>query len=269
MSQQSGIVVVVDVEAAIQAGALEGNIYFFDNMGPFGTTGQGTDTFVSAVNGTHWPDGSQAGEQVVNFVVVGVTSLPTSLFRGYGQHRQRQMELATLATAHSLVAPAGGAVPSNAETRTALAGIQKPLAGSIKQLSGHVSERVLLDHFGRLVPTGTKADSSSVAQLPPIITGITGEAVEKGIIYPAQYGSPDLVNGGWYWSATVATHSPKVWSYTLHILLHRLVSDEAGEFPFWEPVPLTCDANLNISNRPMRNGFTGGGTGLLPVGVAC
>jgi len=266
MAQQLGIIVIVDVEAALRAGTLEGCTYFFDNAGPFGTSGMGTDKLVSAINGTHWQDGSQASEHVLNFLATGVTSLPITLPRDYQLHRTRLQEIATLAATRAV---AGNAAKSNAasDIRTTLARIRLPQLSSIKLPSGHQVEHVLLNHFGEPVSEGATPDTSHVAQLPPVITGISGEAVEKGIIYPAQYGSPDLVNGGWYWSATVATASPKVWSYTLHILLYRFVQDPANREPRWEPVPLTCEGRLSISSKPMRNGFTGGGTGFLPIGM--
>ncbi len=264
MAQQFGIVVIIDVDAALRAGSLDGCAYFFDNAGPFGTTGQGTDKLVTAIHGTHWLDGSQASEQVLNFVATGITSLPLTLPRDYGHHQARQHEREALARIRTLVSEAG---VTNADIRKSLSGIRMPQFSSISRF-GHHLKRVLLDNFGRPVPAGAKLDSSTVAQLPPVITGISGEAVDKGIIYPAQYGSPDLVNGGWYWSATVATATPKVWSYTLHIVLYRFVNDPANQDPRWEPVPMTCEGRLNVSNKPMRNGFTGGGTGFLPVGLS-
>jgi len=267
MAQQLGIVIIIDVEAALRAGSLEGCTYCFDNAGPFGTTGMGTDKLVSAIRGTYWQDGSQASEHVLNFVATGVSSLPITLPRDYQHHRARLLELATLSAARAV---AGGAARSKAvaDIRTALAHIKVPQLSTIKLPSGHQIEHALLNHFGEPVSADATPDTSRVAQLPPVITGVTGEAVEKGIIFPAQYGSPDLVNGGWYWSATVATATPKVWSYTLHLLLHRFINDPASPEPRWEPVPLTMEGKLNITSKPMRNGFTGGGTGFLPIGMS-
>ncbi|HYC92037.1 MAG TPA: hypothetical protein VEO54_22685 [Thermoanaerobaculia bacterium] len=272
MTQQLGIVVIVDVDAALQAGTLEGCTYFFENAGPFGSTGMGTDRLVSAINGTYWADGSQASEQVLNFVVTGVKSLPITLPKDYAHIRARQQELQTLAAARTLAAD--DAAANNESPVNFFARLRTPQYSTIRSPSGQRSETILLDYLGQ--PVSATFDTSElpsrraeagVAQIPPIITDITGEAVEKGIIYPAQYGSPDLVNGGWYWSATVATFSPRVWSYTLHIALYRLVQDLTTHQATWEPVQMSIDAKLNILNRPMRNGFTGGGTGLLPIGM--
>ncbi|HJQ36977.1 MAG TPA: hypothetical protein VKB93_07550 [Thermoanaerobaculia bacterium] len=266
MTQQLGIVVVIDVEAALRAGQLEGCSYFFDNAGPFGTIGNGTDTLITAIHGTQWEDGSQASEQILNFLVIGVTSLPISLPRNYVHHRAAQLERQTM---HTVRAMASGAAASNASVLAAL-GTEMPQYSAVLEPSGdEIAQVPLLDQTGEMVPAmaAAAAAPSDVAQLPPIITAITGDAVDEGIIFPAQYGSPDLVNGGWYWSATVATHTPKVWTYTLHILLHRLINDPSTPHPVWEPVRMTCDSFLNITNRTMRNGFTGGGTGILPVGV--
>ena len=236
MTQQHGIVLIVDVEAALQTGTLEGCSYFFDNAGPFGSTGLGTGNLVSALHGTYWSDGTQASQPILNFLVTGITSLPITLPRNY-----------------AAIWPAIVEGQKNLRATSYLTGVH-----------GHV----LLDQTGQPVGTANaKLESTDVAQPPPVITNISGDAVEKGIIFPAQYGSPDLVNGGWYWSATVATFSPGIWSYTLHVLIHRLVIDAETQQHLWEPVPLTCSAKLNISTRPMRNGFTGAGVGLLPIGV--
>lgn len=272
MTQQLGIVVIVDVDAALQAGTLEGCTYFFDNAGPFGTTGIGTDSLVTTIKGTHWADGSQASEQILNFLITGVNSLPITLPKDYVHFRTRQQERQTVAAARRLAADdaAGNESPANF-----LARLRTPQYSSIRHPSGQQSEVVMLDHLGQPVPATfdtsempSRRAEAGVAQIPPLITGISGEAVEKGIIYPAQYGSPDLVNGGWYWSATVATFSPRVWSYTLHVVVYRLVQDVATQQARWEPVQMSIDAKLNILNRPLRNGFTGGGTGLLPIGMS-
>lgn len=236
MTQQLGIVIIIDPEQAARTRTLQGCTYLFDNAGPFGSIGQGTDHLVSAVNGTYWSDGSQASQPILNYLITGISSLPITLPRNYAQVRALQMVSALRL----------GAVPEAAHA------VSSPLAP------------LLLDHFGEVIPQGAKIDPAAVPHPAPIITGISGEAVEEGIIFPAQYGSPDLVSGGWYWSATVATSRPRVWPYTLHIEVHRVIPDfDTG----WEPVPLTLHALLNVTSQPLRNGFTGGGTGLLPIGV--
>lgn len=232
--QQMGIVGIVDVDVAFETGTLKGCSYFFGNGGPFGSTGLGTDHLVSVVHGTSWSDGSQAAQQILNLVIVGVTSLPTTLPRNYA-HIQ-------------------AALSSSRRAGESRAVLQVVPFGT----------RVLLDQTGHRLSGRGVSEDDDVAQVPPIVTDITGEAVEQQIIFPAQYGSPDLVNGGWYWSATIATSRPGIWTYTLHVLLQRprAGADVSAE---WERLTLTCDASLDIRNHPMRNGFTGAGIGFLPM----
>jgi hypothetical protein len=64
MSQQLGIILLIDVVAAIEANTLEGNTYLFDNMKLQGSEGLGTGKLISAINGTSYCDGSQANEQL-------------------------------------------------------------------------------------------------------------------------------------------------------------------------------------------------------------
>ncbi|NEQ79027.1 MAG: hypothetical protein F6K26_01805 [Moorea sp. SIO2I5] len=56
MSQQLGIVLLIDVAAAIKANTLQGNTYMFDNMKLQGSQGLGTETLVSAIHGTSYFD---------------------------------------------------------------------------------------------------------------------------------------------------------------------------------------------------------------------
>lgn len=94
----------------------------------------------------------------------------------------------------------------------------------------------------------------------PYLADITGEAVERKAIFPAQYGTPVPVHGGWYWSASVNTYHTGVYKYVLHIDLYR---DNNGKT---ETVRMTHEAAIAITNAPQRNGFTGKGLGFLPIG---
>lgn len=111
--------------------------------------------------------------------------------------------------------------------------------------------------------TGETTSSPGAYNYPaPVITDITGPAVTEKIMYPAQYGSPDMIYDGWYWAATVDTSRPGVYPYTVHVQLHELV--EQNDELVWESVDLTCESSLKIINDPKRNGFTGAGVGVLP-----
>jgi len=96
----------------------------------------------------------------------------------------------------------------------------------------------------------------------PYIADITGEAVDSGVMFPAQYGTPVPVHGGWYWSASVSTYRPGVYRYVLHIELYR--NDGNG----LKVLEMTHEAAVRIVNAPQRNGFTGAGVGFLPVSPA-
>ena len=97
MSQQLEIIVMIDIEAAIKANTLEGNTYLFDNMKLQGSEGQGTDNLVTAINGTHYFDGSQADEQVLNWLPYGIGSLPPTLPKTFHADKSRNSDLKGLA----------------------------------------------------------------------------------------------------------------------------------------------------------------------------
>ncbi len=116
--------------------------------------------------------------------------------------------------------------------------------------------------MGNLV-TVEEGKIPEINSLNPIITDITGEAVDKNIIYPAAYGSPDMITDGWYWAASVDTSRPGIYSYTMDIQLFKLELLD-GDYT-WVPVTMQIDAYLKISNDPKINGFTHAGMGMLPI----
>ncbi|CAM5352900.1 hypothetical protein GCM10010329_40450 [Streptomyces spiroverticillatus] len=259
MPQQLAIIVLVDVGNALEAKSLEDNTYLFDNMKLQGSENEGTGKLVTAINGSYWSDGSQASEQVLNWLPYSLGSLPPTVPRGYEVERARQTDQKALADLEALVnRPAGQGADPSAD----LAQIQRSVGTRVKsnrRNRGPAAAKIL-DLTGKVVP----ADSSAAHSYPaPVITDIYGEAVDEKIIYPAEYGSPDLVTDGWYWSATVDTSRPGTYAYTMKIQLHKLV--ESGTEALWEPVNLTCESWLRITSEPKRNGFTGAGLGLLPL----
>lgn len=50
----------------------------------------------------------------------------------------------------------------------------------------------------------------------PVIVKIEGEAVEKHVMIPDQFMSPDFTTDGRYWSATVDSNTEGRYAYTLH-----------------------------------------------------
>ncbi|MEV4095848.1 hypothetical protein [Streptosporangium saharense] len=252
MAQQHGIIVLFDVENALRTRSLDGNTYWFDNMKFLGSKGVGTEHLETIVPGTYFLDGSQATEQVLNWLPAALGSIPPTVPRNYLAEQERAEERRTLEELAALNAEGG---VSEAEVKR----LQEQVGTYAEDPGGRgFTAAKVLDVTG-------KTTSSSVAyNYPaPVITDITGEAVTEKIIYPAQYGSPDMVYDGWYWAATVDTSRPGVYPYTLHVQLHELV-ERNGEL-VWESVDLTCSSSLKIITDPKRNGFTGAGLGVLPL----
>ncbi|MEB3277592.1 MAG: hypothetical protein VKK42_01555 [Lyngbya sp.] len=275
MSQQLGIILMVDVEAAIKANTLKGNTYLFDNMKLQGSEGQGTDSLVSAVNGSYWCDGSQANEQVLNWLPYGVGSLPPTIPKSFLTDKLKNSDRQALNEFEQLVERIETSDKGSFSNVAAIVNELKRIAGSKGQKTQVTSKRrtqksdlettgqMLMDVTGKLVYASEEYELPEINSINPIITNITGEAVDKKIIYPAAYGSPDLVTDGWYWAASVDTSKPGVYAYTMHVQLYKLALKE-GQWT-WVPVDMTCDAYLKISSDPKVNGFTGAGVGMLPI----
>jgi hypothetical protein len=195
MNQQLAIIVMVDVDSAIIEMTLNNNVYIFDNIKPQASEGRDTNKLVSTINGTHWIDGSQANERIINWLPYSIGSiLPT--------------------------------IPSS--------------------FNSNLREKL-----------------PEACSYTPVIRNITGEAVDKKIIFPAMYGSPNLVTDGWYWSASVDSGKPGMYSYIIHLQLSYLTI--SNQTPRWKQVDMQCEAWLKVSTSPKVNGFTGAGMGLLPV----
>ncbi|MEU1878988.1 hypothetical protein ABZ470_16870 [Streptosporangium sp. NPDC020072] len=252
MAQQHGIIVLFDVENALKTRSLDGNTYWFDNMKFIGSTGVGTEQLETIVPGTYFLDGSQATEQVLNWLPAALGAIPPTVPRNYLAEQERADDRRTL---EELAALSGEGGVSEADLKR----LQQRVGKRAGRQSGRgLTAAKLLDVTGK---TTSGADAYNYPA--PVITDITGPAVTEKIIYPAQYGSPDMVYDGWYWAATVDTSRPGVYSYTVHVQLHELV--ERNDELVWESVDLTCTSSLKIISDPKRNGFTGAGLGVLPL----
>lgn len=264
MSQQLAIIVMVDVAAALESRTLEGNTYLFDNMKLQGSTGEGTGELVSAINGTYWNDGSQANEQVLNWLLYSLGSIPPTVPRGYLADRARESDQKALAALDDL---ASRAQSDGTDVAAELSAIQRKVGTRTRVESanrpGSRGGHKVVDLTGKVVTHDPGEPPSAAVHPAPVLTDVIGEAVDNKIIYPAAYGSPDLVTDGWYWSASVDTSRPGTYSYTMEIELHEL-KEQDGEW-IWLPVRMTYDAKLRIATDPKRNGFTKGGLGLLPI----
>ncbi|MFJ4715580.1 hypothetical protein [Streptomyces sp. NPDC088785] len=259
MAQQLAIIVLVDVGTALEAGTLDGNTYLFDNMKLHGSDGQGTGALTTAINGSTWQDGSQATEQVLNWLPYSLGSIPPTVPRGYLSDRARQSDQQALADLSAL-AGSGSAPQDPADELDQIRQRLGTRVRTTRRTKGRLSGQKIVDVTGNVVTDDSSASHSYPA---PVITDIYGEAVDEKIMYPAEYGSPDLVTDGWYWSATVDSSRPGTYTYLMRIQLHRLVRQE-GEL-LWEPVNMTCASRLRITSEPRRNAFTKAGMGVLPI----
>lgn len=254
MAQQLGIIVLVDIANALADRTMKDNVYLLDNMKFMGSTGEGTQDLVTAVPGTYWSDGSQGNEAVLNWLTHSLGSIPLTVPRNYHAIRSQDSDRQAL---QDLGDVAGNGQASDAQLSRIQQNVGKRIKGAhSRHASGH---HKLLDVTGQISATDTDAH----AYPDPVITNITGAAVDEKIIYPAEYGSPDMVSDGWYWSATVDTSRPGTYAYTLHIQLHEL-AERNGE-QVWEPVDFTVGSHLVVSSDPKRNAFTQAGMGLLPI----
>ncbi|MFJ8820785.1 hypothetical protein ACIREE_03280 [Streptomyces sp. NPDC102467] len=260
MAQQLAIIVLVDIGNALKANSLQDNTYLFDNMKLHGSEGQGTGDLVTSIHGAYWRDGSQATEQVLNWLPYSLGSIPPTVPRGYEADRARQSDSQALAELDALTAKPGD---TGADPAADLKKIRKAVGTRVKttrRTKGRLSGQKLLDVTGEVV---TDATAGAFSYPGPVITDIYGQAVDEKIMYPAEYGSPDLVTDGWYWSATVDSSRPGTYAYTMRIQLHKLV--QRGSETLWEPVNMTCESKLKVTTEPKRNGFTGAGLGQLPI----
>jgi len=272
MGQQLGIVTIVDIGAAIKDRKLDGNIYLMDNMRTKGSEGQGTGQLISAVNGTYWFDGSQAGEQVINWLTYSIDAAPPTLPKGFFMDHSKTGDIKGLeGIIDSLkkivkdkdnVNVVDKIVSSTEELEKIIRKTETTGGCNIMDLMGNVWNvgYKIMDITGKLIGEDQADD---VYPLPPIITDITGEAVDKGVIFEAQYGSPDLVRDGWYWSATVDTNKTGTFDYTMHFALYHAVTQNGKTT--WIPEKMTYDSQIRITSRPKKNGFTNGTEGYIPV----
>lgn len=275
MSQQLGIILMIDVDAAINANTLEGHTYLFDNMKLQGSEGLGTGKLVSAINGTHFSDGSQANEQVLNWLPYAMGSLPPTIPKSFLAEQSRQSDLKALEDLKGLADRIENTEKAKFNNTAAILEELKKITGDTgmktktkskrqdkKRELGRAGQKIM-DVTGQLVSIESENEIPELYALNPVITDITGEAVDKNVIYPAAYGSPDTVTDGWYWAASVDSTQTGTYAYTMHIQLYKLALDD-GEWT-WVPVDMTYDAYLKISDDAKINGFTGAGVGMLPI----
>jgi hypothetical protein len=248
MAQQAGIVVLVDIDAAVEEKTLLGNTYLVDNTSAPGRLEEGTERLITEVNGSHWIDGSQADEQILNWLLYSLGSLPPTLPRNYRSEQVRR---------HERIGANDAGRDEPGHTDSAGRGAR------VRRFGSGVSPKALLDVHGRVLPEDPDGSHALHSRPAPVLVDITGEAVDQKIIYPALYGSPDRSTEGWYWSATVDTTRPGTYAYTMTVEVRELVRTDGSWH--WEPHRMPFEAAIRVTTRPCFNGFTGQGIGVLPL----
>lgn len=268
MSQQITIIVMIDIPAALKSGSLEDNVYLIDNLRTEGSEGVGTGNLITAVHGSHWRDGSQASDIVLNWMVWSISSLPPTLPKTYLTDRSKAIDYKLLQKirTNSEILDCGS---TNNATK------QADKWSLSKEIANAGTSALICNEFEDTVDLGLKTftvygkpfishnDESELNYLLPYISQIAGEAVEQEVIFPAQYGCPVPINDGWYWSATVDTAKIGIYDYTMKIVLYEARSK--GNEQMWYPVEMSYKARIKVTDEPQVNGFTGGGVGFLPM----
>lgn len=286
MSQQFGIMIMIDVKAALQTRNLRDHVYLIDNMKDFGSQNEGTNKLISKVNGTYWASGKQAGEEVINWLALDINDMPRTVQKPSYYTYFKTKAIEHFLKKHLLVTNDKNSVSKNKDSDAENLSIQMTADGfdsMFQELEdiANVAEGGLktntdstknIEAKWPLVSLTGAIENKKIAtavvdndyiNLPPIVTNITGEAVDLGIIFPGQYGSPNFITEGWYWCATVNTAKAGKYRYTAHVTLFELVTKD--DKISWKPVQMTFDSHVLISRDPMRNGFTGAGDSYLPI----
>ncbi|MEM6719427.1 MAG: hypothetical protein AAF611_08945 [Bacteroidota bacterium] len=287
MSQQFGIMVMIDVKSALKTRNLRDHAYLIDNMKDFGSQNEGTNALISKVSGTYWANGNQAGEEVMNWLAIDINDMPQTVQKPsyYTYFRAKTIEnflkkhLTNVSRSEQGDTNTNDTDDRQLDIKVSQQGFNSILEqlqditnvaeGGLKTNTDSTknieSDWPLVSLTGQLESGDIKViqEENNYINLPPVITNITGEAVDLGIIYPAEYGSPNFITRGWYWCATVNTAKAGKYRYTMHITLFDLVikDDQIS----WKPVQLTLDSHILISKDAMRNGFTGAGDSYLPI----
>jgi hypothetical protein len=253
MSQQLGIVLMIDSVAAIEARSLDGNIYLIDNAKWAGSTGEGTGHLVTAVDGRRVS--SQADAQVLNWLPLGIDSPPPTLPQTYFLQPAARESLSQRSGSAGEPALEGVGAPAAATPPAEPAPRPLRLPRRSLDILGRDVGQAKLESLSALERDGSpaKAADTRIYFPNPVIADIAGEAVDLRVIYPAQYGSPDLFSDGLYWSATVDTNKVGHFAYTLYITLFY---SEPMDGKMTEcSVTLPYVAYINVTNEIATNGF--------------
>lgn len=257
---QISIVVVIDTETALNEGTLENNAFMVHNTDNLINADDSATGFTQRVVGTHHLDGLQATESVLNWLVIGVAGLPTTLPKVY-YHRfspaQRAVRLAEKLRSFRSATTVSKLFGEDDTIRVLPEMQRRGPDGKLHRVEGAV-----LDSRGEPI---TKFDRYAAGFLQPQIIDVYGPAVDAGVIFPALYGSPDMYTMGWYWSAAVDTAKVGRHQYTMDVVLHDPVTE--GERTIWVPHTFALPGWIDVTSDLLVNGFTGTvGPVVLPMG---
>jgi len=211
MSQQLGIVIIIDVKSALKENNLENNIYMFDNNKWLGSQGEGSKELISAIH----QDGYNG--QIMNWISCAVGSLPITIPKTFFM-KKNNVSVLTAKNSQMQLDITGKELDLSKINADELLNIQRPM---------------------------------------PEILEIKGEAVDKGIIVPAIYGSPDPLSQGLYWSAVVSMSQKGKYTYTLYFKLYYPCKEEENGTIRWKYKIMRHDAYIYITNSSLVNGFCG------------
>lgn len=255
---QYSLCLVVAAVRALVSGSLAGNAWLIHprdeevDVAPH-ADGAPDPALTFPCTGVHYADGSMADDVTLNWIVTSITAI--------AQSRRHPIPLddAQLAFAGEIFRLTEG-LPTLREVQHVLGSVHRadgtPYAlARLPDVPG-----VPRDISGRPV---NAAQALSGAFISPVLSDITGPAVDDGVVYPAQYGSPDLLTEGWYWSATVDTRQTGIHRLDLHLDIYRpIIRDRCLDFV---PERYVLPTWLDVRAVPAVNGFTGGPIGYLPL----
>lgn len=225
MDRQSSICVIIDVDAAMDSNSLEDSTYLIDTQKPWGSTGEGTSCLTTVTDGEF--------VHTMNWILLPINSAPRSVPK------------------HAFIADGQEGLP--------VVNIKgEDLAPSIPRCTHFPEEPPLpsgLPSSVKAVLRGKDRIEPSVIHPPPEILCITGEAVARGVMFPALYGSPALEGGGLYWSATVDTRKQGTFFYDMKIKLTRLAGFTEFGQKVWESCILPWRSRIHVVQTYVDNGF--------------
>ena len=225
MDRQSSTVLIVDVDAAMDSNDLESFLYMIDTQRPWGSTGEGTSRLTSVTDGEF--------VHTMNWLTMPVSSAPRSVPK------------------HTFAPGPDGDPPLMNIKGEKLS--PTPLLGNPSARESRLPDD-LPSSVGAILQGKDRVEQSLIHP-PPEILSITGEAVARGVLFPALYGSPALEGGGLYWSATVDTRWEGTFSYDIKVKLTRLAGfDECGQ-KVWESCVLPCRSRIRVVRTRVENGF--------------